>query len=339
MPLQFTRRRMIAISAAAAGLGLLPPRRARATADVTDASLVTWRGTALGAPATMQIHHHDRAAAESLIARAIAEVRRLEALFSLYRSDSALVDLNRHGVLAAPAPELVDLLMECRRYSELSGGRFDATVQPLWTLYADHFARDDADPSGPEAGALARALACVGYENILVNRDRVAFARPGVRVTLNGIAQGYITDRVVDLLRAAGITQTLVDMGETRCLDAFPDGRPWQVGIADPDQPGRIWRTLSIVNQAVATSGGYGFRFDPQGRFNHLFDPATGHSAHAYRSVSVVAATATAADALSTAFSFMTLADIERVLAAHDGAAAHLVLADGTLRSISPRRR
>jgi thiamine biosynthesis lipoprotein len=102
------------------------------------------------------------------------------------------------------------------------------------------------------------------------------------------------------------------------------------VGIADPDRPGRIRETISIVNQAVATSGPYGFQFDALGRFNHLFDPRTGASAHAYRSVSVIAATATRADALSTAFSLLPLAEIDRVLAALGEGTVHLVLADGT---------
>jgi thiamine biosynthesis lipoprotein len=326
-----TRRRVLSISAAAAGLAIVP----FAARPAAEARLVNWRGVALGAVASLQIHHQDRAVAERLIERSVAELRRLEQLLSLYRPDSALVALNKHGFLEAPAPEIVDLLSECRRYSEFTRGAFDVTVQPLWSLYADHFSRPDADPSGPDRNALAEALSRVGYENVLVSRDRIALARHGMQLTLNGIAQGYITDRVVDLLRAEGVTQTLVDMGETRCLDAHPDGRPWQVAIADPDRPGRTRETLPIVNQAVATSGAYGFQFDPLGRFNHLFDPKTGGSAHAYRSVTVITARATEADALSTAFSLVPVEEIDRVLARLGQGSVHLIRADG---SIATRR-
>ena len=111
----------------------------------------------MGAVATLQVHHHDRAAAERLIERSLAEVRRLEAVFSLYRDDSALVALNRQGILVAPPADLVALLAECRRYWELTGGAFDPTVQALWTLYRDHFSKPDADPQGPPEAALREA--------------------------------------------------------------------------------------------------------------------------------------------------------------------------------------
>ena len=98
-------------------------------------------------------------------------------------------------------------------------------------------------------------------------------------LTLNGIAQGYATDRVVALLRAEGIERSLVDMGESRAVGARDEGVPWRIGIADPDAPERVSETLELVDNAVATSGAYGFRFDPEGRFNHLLDPKSGGSA------------------------------------------------------------
>ncbi len=297
-----SRRRVIRISAAAAGLALLPFGRAL-PADV--AAPVTWNGTALGAAAAIRIHHASTAEAERLIRQALAEVRRLERIFSLYQADSALVELNARGVLAAPPAELVALLEECGTYWRLTGGAFDPTVQPLWQLFAGHFARPDADPAGPPAAAVDAVLARVGYQHLLVDADRIAFARRNMAVTLNGIAQGYITDRVVDLLKAGGIAQSLVDMGEVRALGWGPEGRPWSIGVADPAQPDLILRTVDVVDQAVATSSGAALPFDAAGRFNHIFDPRTGFGAHAHRLVTVVMPSATAADALSTAFSIL----------------------------------
>jgi len=315
-----TRRRFIRISAAAAGIGLLTTSRL-ARADVRP---IVWRGTMLGAVATMEIHGEDRSRAEQLITLACAEAHRLERLFSLYLNDSALVELNRTGILVDPAAEMVDLLSIAQRYSGLTGGRFDVTVQPLWDLYASHFARDDADPAGPAAEQVDAALARVGSERLTVSRDRIAMPR-GMAVTLNGIAQGYVTDKVVDLLRAHGISQSLVDMGEPRAIGARPDGRPWEVGIADPDVAGQTRATLPIVDRAVSTSGSYGFQFDAQARFNHLFDPRTGGCALRYRSVTTVSRSATAADALSTAFSLMPEDEIRSLLPRADIDRVHLI--------------
>jgi thiamine biosynthesis lipoprotein len=320
-----SRRRFIRISAAAAGLALVPIGRA----SRAGASLVAWHGTALGAEATMQIHHPDRDEAQRLIARSLTEVRRLERLFSLYQDDSALVELNRTGVMVSPAPELVELLELSVRYAELTRGAFDPTVQPLWELYAKHFLRSGADATGPSESEVRAVVARVGYRKLLVSGDRIAMPN-GTAVTLNGIAQGYITDKVVDLLRARGIEHSLVDMGETRVIGTRPDGLSWDVGIADPDEPTRIAAMLPLVNRAVATSGAYGFRFDPTGRFNHLFNPATGACACLYRSVTTVADRATAADALSTAFSLMPRDRIQSVMRSVGIQMVYLIDADGT---------
>lgn len=315
-----TRRRFIRISAAAAGLGLLSAGRS-VRAEVAP---TVWRGTMLGAVATLEIHDEDRSRAERLIALACAEARRLEQLFSLYLKDSALVELNRTGILVDPAAEMVDLLSASQHYSRLTGGLFDVTVQPLWELYASHFAQEDADPAGPAAAAIQAALARVGSDRITVGRDRVVMPR-GTTVTLNGIAQGYVTDKVVDLLRAHGVSHSLVDMGEARAIGARPDGQPWEVGIADPDVSGQTKAVLPIVDRAVSTSGNYGFSFDPRAQFNHLFDPRTGGCAHRYRSVTTVSRSATAADALSTAFSFMPEEKIRSLLPRVDIDRVHLI--------------
>ena len=173
MPERLSRRRAIGLLAAAAGLPLVV-RTSQATAEV-----VTWHGRALGAPATLILHHSDRAAAERLLARAALEIDRLESIFSLYRANSALSELNRTGALAAPPPELVSILDDFRRFHAQTGGAFDPTVQPLWRLYATHFAAG-GEPTGPSAATLAEARARVGLDAVRASRARIAFTRPGM---------------------------------------------------------------------------------------------------------------------------------------------------------------
>jgi thiamine biosynthesis lipoprotein len=320
-----SRRRFIGVTAAAAGLGLVPFGHAAKA----EGQLVSWHGQAMGAVASLQVHHHDRAAAERLVERALAEVHRLDQVFSLFREDTALVALNRHGILVAPPADLVAVLAECRRCWEMTGGAFDPTVQALWILYRDHFSRADADPQGPKERELRRALERVGFGQVTFDANRIVLPRRGIGLTLNGIAQGYVTDRVVDILRAGGIVSSLVDMGEPRAVGSRPSGEPWRVGISDPDRPERIGETLEVADQAVATSSAYGFRFDHQGRFNHLFDPRTGMSAELYRSVTVTMPSGTAADALSTAFSLMPPEDIGLALRRQGTGQVRLVTAAG----------
>jgi thiamine biosynthesis lipoprotein len=321
--LTLSRRRTLGILAAAPGLAL-------PGAGAADALLVTWTGPVLGAPGRITLHHPDRAAAEHLVAAALAEVRRLEALFSLWRADSLLSQLNRRGVLVAPPPEMVELLARALEVAAATGGAFDPTVQPLWTLHAAHFGARGADPAGPSAAAIEAALARVGHRGLRVSADRVVLARRGMALTLNGIAQGYITDRVVALLRAGGVARTLVDLGEARSLGAHPSGRPWRAALEDPEAPGQSWDEVELTDRALATSGDAGFVFDAAGRFTHLLDPRSGRSPRLHRAVSVLAPEATLADALSTAFALMPEAAIAEVLSGVPGVEARLLRHDGT---------
>lgn len=299
---KINRRRFIAIGAAAAGCGL--PLLHASSAQSSTA--VTWRGQALGAQASLVIHHHDRNAAARLVRQVVTEVERLERVFSLYLPDSALSRLNRFGALAAPPSDLVALLQTCREVWELTNGAFDPTVQPLWRLLSEHFARPDADPAGPNPGQIADALALVGFDEVIFDRNRVALKRRGAALTLNGIAQGYITDRAVDILRRGGIENSLVDIGEIRALGQHPARGAWRVGIEATDDRARQPAFLELVNNAVATSSPDGFAFDPAGSFNHLLNPRSGASANNHQSVTVLAPEAVLADAFSTGFSLMT---------------------------------
>ncbi len=322
--MQITRRRFIAITAAAGGLPLLPIGPARA-----ELLLRVWSGTALGCDATLQIHHPDPATADRLIAASLAEVERLESVMSLYRPDSALSRLNREGVLEDPPFDLVRVLSESRRYGAMSGGAFDVTVQPLWDLYARHFSCPDASPDGPSEDDIAATVARVGQDALEIDRTRLRFARPGMGVTLNGIGQGYITDRVVELLRAGGVEHALVDMGKTRAIGGHPAGGPWSVGLEDPRAPGTVAERIPLLDRAVATAGGYGTLFDQAGRFNHIFEPWSGRTSWRWLSVSVEAATATESNALSNAFALMPEVATAPLVRAR-GLVAHFVRPDGT---------
>ncbi|WP_186396642.1 FAD:protein FMN transferase [Stappia sp. TSB10GB4] len=304
------RRRFISITAAAAGCGLAWP----AVAATPLQEAVSWRGQALGAPTSLVIYHQDPVAAERLLRQVRSEVDRLEQIFSLYRPGSAISQLNRLGALAMPPSELVALLETCRKAWEVTGGVFDPTVQPLWKVLAEHFSMPGASAGGPTSTEIREALDLVGFDKVSFDQSRVAFGRPGMALTLNGIAQGYITDRAVELLRRSGIEKSIIDLGEIRVLGSKPDGGPWQVGIRDVATPAGRAAAIELVDKAVATSSAAGFSFDAAGRFTHLLNPRTGASVTGDRSVTVTARDAAKADAFSTAFSLMSSEDIRAVV-------------------------
>ncbi len=321
-----TRRRAIGIFAAAAGLPLAYTR----TSFGATTTAFEWSGQALGAPAKLILNDHDGVRAQRLIDTIVAEVARLERIFSLYCEESSIVELNRIGAIAAPPPELLSLLSACANFWEATDGVFDPTIQPLWKLYRDHLGSGNAGERGPDAAMLNACFKRVGFDAVRFGFGRVAFDRPGMALTLNGVAQGFITDRVVDILRDAGISSSLIDMGEERAIGSRPDGTPWRVGLAveqDSEEPDTV---LPIVNRAVATSSQSGFTFDADGQFGHILHPRAGAVPALYRRVSVVAADATTADALSTAFNLMKVDTVKAVLDKFPAVAVDMVDVSGT---------
>jgi thiamine biosynthesis lipoprotein len=328
-PRRLGRRRAMLLIAAAGGLSLAGPpgRRGRSAPPLHE-----WRGAALGAESRLVLVHPEPRLARRMLVRCTDEVRRLERIFSLYDPDSELCRFNRAGRLAASSQELRFLLAEALRFGDLSGGAFDVTVQPLWQLYAEHFAARPGDPDGPDPRALEAARRLVNYRAIDLGGE-VGYRQAGMAVTLNGIAQGYITDRVADLLRDAGFERVLVQLGETFAgLPPEPGAPPWRIGVPDPAEPRALLATIELSALALATSSGLGTQFDAQGRHHHLFDPATGRSASRYRSVTVIAARATVADALSTALAILPPERAATCLHAAGAECALLAHHDGRVR-------
>lgn len=332
---RLTRRRVLTIIGAAGVLAtpaLLSAGAARGAHS--EVPVRRWRGQVLGTEASITLVHPEPDEANRLVLACLDEIERLERAFSLYRLDSELVRLNRLGALAGPSHDLLRLLAESQRFGVLSEGAFDVSVQPLWRLYADHFARRGGDGPGPDPDAVRAAAARVDYRAIEVGASRVALDRPGMALTLNGIAQGYICDRVAELLRAEGIGRVLLDLGEIRASGERPGGGPWQIAVRDPREPELTRRILPLAEGALASSGGYGFAFERSGRHHHLFDPKSGASAHGVAGVTVMAPDATTADALSTALAVTTPEQAASLLRAAGPARAWLTLPDGTVRSL-----
>jgi thiamine biosynthesis lipoprotein len=276
-----TRRRFLAISAAAFAL----PNAAQAQ------PVFMWSGTALGSRATIRLAHADAAA---ITARVAIEISRLEDIFSLYRSDSALSRLNRAGTLDSPPFELLECLSLVGTVHEATGGLFDPTVQPLWATYAEAAALGQS----PSVQAIAQARALMGWGDVTFDPSAITL-RPGMALTLNGIAQGYIADRIATLLAGEGLTDILIDTGEFHAVGQQPQGGGWPVKLA---QGGEV----ALASRALATSAPLGTFFDAAGNLGHILDPRTGQTAAPrWRGVSISSDSAALADGLSTASCLM----------------------------------
>ena len=187
-----TRRRVITIFAAAAASALTGGPARPHEADYA------WHGVAMGADAAILLNGIELKAARNAIAAAVAEINRLEDALGLFRADSELRRLNRDKVLHSPSGDMRRALALALDIAGRSGGLFDPSVQALWEAHVDWFA------AAPDAGlppdrVIASARAAVDWRKILIEPDAI---RTGgdQRITLNGLGQGYVPDRLADLL-------------------------------------------------------------------------------------------------------------------------------------------
>lgn len=283
------RRRFLTISAAACSL----PMQAMAGTQP-----VRWRGIALGAQATLQLSGITQDQAEPIFIAVESELSRLENIFSLYRETSEITRLNSYGRLSAPSHELLEVLSISNMLNTASDGAFDPTVQTLW----------QAAVAPDNAGTVT------GWEHLQFNSQRVEFSNPGTAkmgITLNGIAQGYITDKIAELLRIKGLTNVLVDFGEIVAKGQGRTGQDWRVGVEAPS--GQLVKQLTITDRALATSAPIMPVGDSAQPRPHIFSANSNHQLQ-HGLVSVSAPTAAIADGLSTAFCLLSERQIQAVL-------------------------
>jgi thiamine biosynthesis lipoprotein len=274
-----------------AALGALPFTTARSAGLQWHARHLQGLGTHLH----LQVAHAQPEQAEKALSAAQAVLREIEDAMSLFQADSELQRLNRDGRLAHPSGHLLAVLREAQWVARHSRGAFDVTVQPLWLL------SDAARQAGrlPTAAERAQALSLVGWQGLKVADQAVELARPGMAVTLNGIAQGYAADAVRATLQAHGVEHALVDTGEFGTLGCNPHGRAWTLGVEDPHRAGKLIAALALDGNSLATSADNRSAFTPDHRHHHIFDPSTGDSPTVLSSITVAARSAMRADALT----------------------------------------
>jgi thiamine biosynthesis lipoprotein len=308
------RRQFIALAAGAGGLaalGLWPRGLRRAERS----------GRALGAKATITVFHEDAATAERALDASFAALDAVEDALSLYRPNSAISRLNRDGALDDPHPDLASVLRSALEWARRTDGAFDPTVQPLWSLHAR---------GRPSDAELETSRSLVDWTKVEVGPRRLVLGKPGMALTLNGIAQGFAADRVREVLRAHGVRHALADTGEFGGMGRKPDGDAWRVGIQHPRDPGAWAALAALEDRFLATSGDYATPFSADFKSHHLFDPSTGRSPAELASVTILAPSGIEADALSTSVFVLGPDRGLALCASRPGVDALLVRKDGT---------
>ncbi|HSM16730.1 MAG TPA: FAD:protein FMN transferase, partial [Gemmatimonadales bacterium] len=238
---------------------------------------VTQSRAAMGTVASVSVLASSEQKAEEAIGRAFDEMDRLIGIFSRYDSASAITYLNEVGRIEGAPPEFLHVLSRSHAIHQLSQGAFDISVAPVVDLFKERMTA--LVPGEPPPAELREALDLVGAAHIHVTNTRVGFDRPGMAITLDGIAKGYIVDAIASVLRRYKLDNYLIDAGgDIRTSGTTEGRRPWTVAVQNPTKDGSYPDAIHLTNGAVATSGSYEIYFDRDRQVHHIVSATTGRS-------------------------------------------------------------
>ncbi len=240
--------------------------------------------------------------------KAINEVKRIEALFTTFNEDSQVNIINRYAGISPVTvnEEVIQLVKRSLQISALTQGAFDISYgsidKKLWNF-------DMTMTSLPDIDTAKKSVRLINYKNVIVNdKEQTIFLKEkGMRIGFGGIGKGYAAEKAKQVLKAEGVSAGIVNAsGDLTTWGMQENGKPWTVGIANPNVFSQIFSELDISNKAIATSGNYIKFVTVNGKkYSHTIDPRTGMPVSGIKSVSIIAPDAELADALATPVTVM----------------------------------
>jgi thiamine biosynthesis lipoprotein len=241
--------------------------------------------------------------ANECIEEAVGEIRRIEKLFTTFNEDSQTNLINRNAGIAPVkiGNEVFELIRRSKKISTITQGAFDITYgsvdKRLW-----NFDRSMTRLPNPE---LAKQMVrLINYKNVVLDdkNGTVFLKEKGMRIGFGGIGKGYAAECAKALLQKRGIKSGIVNAaGDLTAWGYQRDGKPWTIGIADPNASRNVFSHMNITNTSVATSGNYEkFVVIDGKKYSHTIDPKTGLPVTGIKSVTILCSNAELADAMAT---------------------------------------
>jgi thiamine biosynthesis lipoprotein len=245
--------------------------------------------TIMGTQVTITVVAQTVEQGEAAIDAGMAEVRRFDAMMSLYKDDSEItrVNLAAGRMPVKVSPEMIEVVEQAGEISRRSGGVFDVTIGPLVVLWQMRL-KEGKIPSEEEISGVRRL---VNFRNIIINKNAstIFLKRSGMIMDLGGM-KGYIADQVAVLFKRRGIRNALIALaGDIWALGHREDGKPWRIGVQHPRDKDKTLAVLELSDRYVCTSGDYErFVIKEKKRYHHIIDPRTGKPSTGVISVTLV---------------------------------------------------
>ncbi len=233
------------------------------------------------------------------------EIKNIEELVSTGKDTSEISILNKGGShkVSKTTGYMIERSLELYKKTN---GAFDISIYPVMKIWGF----TDQNYKIPDKKELKQTLKKVDASKVQYDSksQQVTFKNKGMEIDLGGIAKGYTSDRVIEILKENGVDSAVISLGgNVKTLNKKPDGSDWRIAVEDPKDSSKFVGILTLSDKAVITSGGYQRYFEQDGqRYHHIIDPSTGYPANSgLTSVSIVAKDGTLADGLSTSLFIM----------------------------------
>lgn len=239
---------------------------------------------------------------------AIEEIRRIERLLTTFNEESQTNLINRNaGIQPVKVDsEIFELIERSIRISNITDGYFDISYGGIDKSFWN-FDREMQELPNPEL--IKSHLKLVNYQNIILNRahQTIFLKEEGMRIGFGGIGKGYAAEMAKRILKQRGVVSGIVNAsGDLTTWGKQANGKPWTVGIADPDNSKQPFSYMNITDMAVATSGNYEkFVIINGKKYSHTINPKTGMPVSGVKSVTIFCPNAEIADAMATPVSIM----------------------------------
>lgn len=234
---------------------------------------------------------------EEALDKVVEEINRIDKLLSISNKDSDIYRIN-NGHTSNVSEETLSLINTSIEIFEKTNGMFDITVYPI----VDKWGFISKDYKVPEAKDIKELVSQIGSDKIHIENNKIKL-EDGIKIDLGGIAKGYTSKRVTEILNDYNVKGGIVSLGgNVQCIGNKPDGSEFKVGIQNPDDSSDYIGIVTVNNKAVVTSGGYERYFEQNGKtYHHIIDPRNGYPAESgLKSVTIICEDGTYADALST---------------------------------------
>jgi FAD:protein FMN transferase len=241
--------------------------------------------------------------ANQCIGEAVEEIRRIERLLTTFNEGSQTNLINRNAGIAPVKvdKEVFELIRRSKKISSLTQGAFDITYgsidKRLWNF-------DKNMTALPDREVAKQLVRLINYRNVILDEKNgsVFLKEKGMRIGFGGIGKGYAAECAKALLQKRGIKSGIVNAaGDLTTWGYQPDGKPWTIGIANPNASREIFSHMNITNTSVATSGNYEkFVVIDGKKYSHTIDPKTGLPVTGIKSVTIICSNTEIADAMAT---------------------------------------